>query len=101
MLFLSPSDSIMVLHHTNCLFKEVKSLFIPLREDTELAQRLEHDLGLPDHPLGGRPRGVIAAPVGVRVTGVWEEVILFGWPLDPGVIQRLEVTRGGRVKYVD
>ena len=101
MLFFSPSDCIMMLHHTDRLLEEVKSLFTPLSEDTKLAERLEHDLGLPDHPLGGRPGGEVAAPVGVWVTGVWEEVILFGRPLDPGVMQRLEIARGGRVEYVD
>ena len=43
-------------------------------------QKAAHPLRLPDHELRGRPRREVARPVGVRVGGVGEEVVLLGRP---------------------
>ena len=44
--------------------------------------------------------GKVAAPVGVRVTGVGQEVVLLGGPGDLGGLQGPEVAGGGGVEDV-
>jgi hypothetical protein len=71
-----------------------------LSQGVNLLASLEEGRSLAFHAFESRSTGVVAGPIGVFSRGIGEKVVVFGRPRHVGLIEGMEITRGGRVEEI-